>query len=197
MGQKNHLIKYLLVKSSIDLDYEFLSDFFKGLLGHSISIEGHDSYLKIIHSYTDELNIAEAINSLNNDLALNICVFSSKQFGAIDELEENCKVIIPYFLEVEASINFLEEKNLIKAALPFERNKELLSLALGKYTKDSQMIEIIRGFFRNNLNTSASAHYLYLHRNTLINKLDKFHEYTGFDIRKFEDAVIIYQLLNN
>jgi DNA-binding PucR family transcriptional regulator len=50
-------------------------------------------------------------------------------------------------------------------------------------------------FIEKNQNTSEAAKALYLHRNTLINRLDKFYRVTGFDLKKFEDAAIIYLLI--
>ena len=57
-------------------------------------------------------------------------------------------------------------------------------------------------FFENSLNTSETAKQLYVHRNTLIYRLNKISGITGLDIKKFEDAVgfklakLIYMRLN-
>ena len=42
---------------------------------------------------------------------------------------------------------------------------------------------------------SRAAKNLYLHRNTLIQRLEKFYVKTGFDCRRFVEAYIIYTLL--
>ena len=47
----------------------------------------------------------------------------------------------------------------------------------------------INTFFSNNLNISETARQLYLHRNTLVYRLEKLHQQTGRDIRVFEDAM--------
>lgn len=46
----------------------------------------------------------------------------------------------------------------------------------------------IEEFFRNNLNLTDTAAKLYIHRNTLLYRLDKIYRYTGFDLKKFEDS---------
>lgn len=46
----------------------------------------------------------------------------------------------------------------------------------------------IEEFFRNNLNLTDTAAKLYIHRNTLLYRLDKIHKCTGFDIKVFEDS---------
>ncbi|MFI3209401.1 MAG: helix-turn-helix domain-containing protein, partial [Eubacteriales bacterium] len=44
-------------------------------------------------------------------------------------------------------------------------------------------------FFENNLNISETARQLYIHRNTLMNRLEKIQKITGLDVRVFEDAI--------
>jgi hypothetical protein len=46
----------------------------------------------------------------------------------------------------------------------------------------------IEEFFKNNLNLTDTATKLYIHRNTLLYRLDKINKSTGFDIKKFEDS---------
>jgi len=45
-------------------------------------------------------------------------------------------------------------------------------------------------FFDNNLNVSQTARQLYIHRNTLVYRLEKLQKMTGLDLRNFDDAVI-------
>ena len=47
----------------------------------------------------------------------------------------------------------------------------------------------IQKFFENNLNISETARQLYVHRNTLVYRLDKLQKSTGLDLRVFEDAI--------
>lgn len=46
----------------------------------------------------------------------------------------------------------------------------------------------IEEFFRNDLNLTDTAAKLYVHRNTLLYRLDKIHKYTGYDLKRFEDS---------
>ena len=54
---------------------------------------------------------------------------------------------------------------------------------------DSEMILTAEEFLKNDLNFSETSRKLYLHRNTLVYRLDKIQKATGLDIRKFSDAV--------
>lgn len=44
-------------------------------------------------------------------------------------------------------------------------------------------------FFENNLNISETARQLYVHRNTLVYRLERLEKVIGLDIRKFDDAM--------
>lgn len=55
---------------------------------------------------------------------------------------------------------------------------------------DDDMIKTIEVFFKLDLNLSEASKELYVHRNTLIYRLDKIQKYTSYDIRKFNDAVL-------
>lgn len=54
---------------------------------------------------------------------------------------------------------------------------------------DEETITTIYKFFENNLNISETARKLYIHRNTLVYRLDKIQKMTGLDVKKFDDAV--------
>ncbi|MBQ4089561.1 MAG: helix-turn-helix domain-containing protein [Clostridia bacterium] len=54
---------------------------------------------------------------------------------------------------------------------------------------NDEMIHTIEVFFENNLNLSEAARKLYIHRNTLVYRLEKVQRLTGFDLREFDDAV--------
>ena len=54
---------------------------------------------------------------------------------------------------------------------------------------DEETLTTINKFFENNLNVSETSRQLYVHRNTLVYRLDKLQKSTGLDIRKFDDAL--------
>ena len=47
----------------------------------------------------------------------------------------------------------------------------------------------IQKFFENNLNISETARQLFVHRNTLVYRLERLEKVIGLDIRKFDDAM--------
>ena len=58
-----------------------------------------------------------------------------------------------------------------------------------------EMLNTIEMFFRKDLNLSDTARQLYIHRNTLVYRLDKVQRQVGLDLRKFEDAMTFKMLL--
>lgn len=54
---------------------------------------------------------------------------------------------------------------------------------------NEEMLYTIDMFFKKDLNLSDTARQLYIHRNTLVYRLDKVQRQTGLDLRSFEDAV--------
>ena len=56
-------------------------------------------------------------------------------------------------------------------------------------TFDEETLTTINKFFENNLNVSETSRQLYVHRNTLVYRLEKLQKSTGLDIRVFDDAL--------
>jgi len=54
---------------------------------------------------------------------------------------------------------------------------------------DEETMVTIQKFFENNLNISETARQLYVHRNTLVYRLERLEKIIGLDIRKFDDAM--------
>ena len=54
---------------------------------------------------------------------------------------------------------------------------------------DDETLTTINKFFENSLNVSETSRQLYIHRNTLVYRLDKLQKSTNLDLRVFEDAI--------
>ena len=55
---------------------------------------------------------------------------------------------------------------------------------------DQETLFTIQKFFENNLNVSETSRKLFVHRNTLVYRLEKIKKLTGLDLREFDDAII-------
>ncbi|MBQ1552283.1 MAG: helix-turn-helix domain-containing protein [Clostridia bacterium] len=56
---------------------------------------------------------------------------------------------------------------------------------------DQDTLFTIQTFFDYNLNVSETSRQLFVHRNTLVYRLEKIHERTGLDLRDFDDAIVL------
>ena len=55
---------------------------------------------------------------------------------------------------------------------------------------DDETILTINKFFENDLNVSETSRQLFVHRNTLVYRLEKIMKLTGLDLRKFDQAIV-------
>lgn len=55
---------------------------------------------------------------------------------------------------------------------------------------DQETLFTIQKFFDNNLNVSETSRKLFVHRNTLVYRLEKIKKLTGLDLREFDDAIV-------
>lgn len=77
--------------------------------------------------------------------------------------------------------------------LPFALCKMFVDEVLHGITMDQfdeETLTTVNKFFENNLNVSETSRQIYIHRNTLVYRLDKLQKMTGLDLRNFDDAII-------
>ena len=77
--------------------------------------------------------------------------------------------------------------------LPRKKAAELTDVLLGadgkSVLKDDELVKTAIAFLDNDLNVSETARAMFLHRNTLMYRLDKIERITGIDVRDFNGAV--------
>ncbi len=83
-------------------------------------------------------------------------------------------------------------KNLI-SMISDEQAESILSCynpnLLRRIFGDGELMRTAECFLRNSLNISAAARNIYMHRNTMMYRLDKIERLIGLDIRTFDDAL--------
>jgi carbohydrate diacid regulator len=98
-------------------------------------------------------------------------------------------------IESRGDVHSYKEFVLIKMLedLPKYKLNEYLEILMDSGAReifaDPEMVATAEEFLENSLNVSETARKLYLHRNTLIYRLDKIERATGLNIRKFSDSV--------
>ena len=56
---------------------------------------------------------------------------------------------------------------------------------------DDEILVTVNKFFENSLNVSETSRQLYIHRNTLVYRIEKLQRACGLDVRVFEDALTL------
>ena len=56
---------------------------------------------------------------------------------------------------------------------------------------DDEILATVNKFFENSLNVSETSRQLYIHRNTLVYRIEKLQKACGLDVRVFEDALTL------
>lgn len=125
----------------------------------------------------------------------------------IGTVVDNIKDIGRSFKEAQTALLigeiFENEKNIIDynklgiGRLIYQLPPTLCRLFLNEVFKDgafealdAETMNTIVKFFENNLNVSETSRQLFVHRNTLVYRLDKIQKVTGLDLRQFDDAII-------
>jgi len=82
-----------------------------------------------------------------------------------------------------------------KPAEAWFREAASLRFTLSDFRLSGDLADVLTGLIAANLNVSEASRLLYLHRNTLTNRIERIRQQTGYDIRNFDDALILYLLV--
>ena len=160
--------------------------------------------IKQLKSKDDEKEIEKAARVIIDSLSTGA---AAKALAGIGTIVDNLKDIGRSFKEAQIALLvggiFENEKIIINynklgiGRLIYQLPTTLCRLFLKEVFRegsfeslDHEMILTIEKFFDNNLNVSETSRQLYIHRNTLVYRLDKIEKITGLDLRKFDDAII-------
>lgn len=158
-----------------------------------------EEFIIVIFESLLESSLEELSKVIVEEFFIETRIYESTRFESISELDKNIKKVkkMLKLIKFNAEDTYLNEVDL----LYFEISKPIDSYykknILKKYYHDQEMKNILKVFFECDQNTSEASKRLYIHRNTLIQKLDKFYEETGFNPRRFKDAMIIYKAIEN
>lgn len=143
----------------------------------------------------------EALAMINMELLTNAHISYGTSTTSMKELHRSYEEA---YMAMEVAKIFYEERRLSSYSrlgigrLIYELPEDLCVLFLKEifgekrlYQLEEEELTLIDRFFANNLNISETARDLFLHRNTLVYRLEKLQKHTGLDIRKFEDAMTL------
>ena len=145
--------------------------------------------------------IAEAIEKkLHDDLNLK-CVIgigtTAKHLRVLADKYKEAQVAIEVGKVFETEKTIINYENLGIGRLIYQLPTTLCEIFLSEVFKkssidslDQETLFTINMFFENSLNVSETSRKLFVHRNTLVYRLEKIKKLTGLDLREFDDAII-------
>lgn len=151
-------------------------------------------------SYEDLVAVANTIVAMiNAEAMLNVKV----AFGTIvEELKDVSKSYKEAKLALDVGKIFYAEKSVVAYStlgigrliyqLPINLCRIFIDEIFGNNIPlnfDDETLTTINKFFDNNLNVSETSRQLFVHRNTLVYRIEKIQKTTGLDLRNFEDAL--------
>ena len=140
------------------------------------------------------------VDTLGSEFYTQVSVGIGTAVSGIKELADSFKEA-QMALEVgkvfDTKRNIVSYDNLGIARLIYQLPTTLCEMFLREVFKrgsieslDQETLFTIQKFFENNLNVSETSRKLFIHRNTLVYRLEKIKRLTGLDLRKFDDAIV-------
>ena len=191
--KKERFISIIFKSKPKESNVVVLVDFLKGLIGNYINPIFEDRMLTVFFDAATDISFEEIIQSLNEDFYITSLLFESGEIYNNIKREEYVKFISENKNTLlETNKLYLKEADLIKYRV---YNDVVVKNILKNYFEDFEMKKIVRTFLEYDMNTSKASNALFMHRNTLMYKIDNFISITGYDIKKFQDAFIIYHII--
>lgn len=151
------------------------------------------------HSFLMAENFLEISETFENDLYLRVSFFIGKFHSATEELKELFHQDRQFFKQSlewrgKGRVFTFESifPNLLSHSLPTELLKAIEVQLLQPLMDDPETLTTIQVYLENNLNASVTAKKLYIHRNTLQYRIDKFTEKAGVNLKDYPSAITLY-----
>ena len=165
--------------------------------------EGHIILVKALDETEDYKDLHEVGRAIVDTLSAEAMVSARVSYGTVvNEIKDLSKSYKEAVMALDVGRVFYADKNVLAYSklgigrlihqLPYNLcDMYLKEVFEGKGLEqfDDETLVTINSFFENSLNISETARKLYVHRNTLVYRLEKIQRLTGLDIRVFEDAL--------
>lgn len=165
--------------------------------------EKHIIVVKEVAENEDYADMERFAKNLQMNIAQNIAGHLRVAYGTIvSDLKEVSRTYKEAKLALDVGKIFFDEKDIIAYntlgigrliyQLPIPLCKMFIREVFEKKSPDefdAETLTTINKFFENSLNVSETSRQLFIHRNTLVYRLDKIQKSTGLDLRVFEDAI--------
>lgn len=184
---------------------EHLYDILKSMVSYPISqIIQNKKIVLLIPNEIDSMLMMELKDTLETECYCRVYCSCSSSFNDLDNLQnayQEASLYLNLMIKYDGSYIYANHNDCFFPYIIDSIEEEKAKLILSKIDKnqlnqmDEELLNTIQVFLRNNLSIAETSRQLYLHRNTLIYRLEKIAHITRLDIRNFEDAVKMEILL--
>lgn len=188
---KNKWFNSFVVKSKENID---LLEVMNELIGN-VDIIKKDDYSIIIYYEDLDFPIEDVIMSMSDDFGTGILAYKMPKIYVNNNTFMELFDIYNKYLP--SKTGFFSTSSFIQKVLEKDINdaKVLKKIYLSKILEDSLNEMLIKGIFNNDLNVLQTSKDIYMHRNTINNKIALIEKETNLNLLKFKDAVSIYMLM--
>ncbi|MBN2796070.1 MAG: helix-turn-helix domain-containing protein [Clostridia bacterium] len=155
----------------------------------------HKNLLVAIVIETEELTPYQLLDQLEMETMKNIIIIEGPHVVSIDEIHQSYEHALELDKMNITNNRVVQFKHALIEQLIALSQHDKLNAFYERYHEiypmtnmNQELVETTHSFFKNNLNITDTANELFLHRNTLIYRLNKIQQLTQLDIRNFEDA---------
>ena len=181
-------MKFIIIKNCKEFENE-ITDIFKQLVGSNLNVKIVNNDYVAYLNYEHNQDLIDIIYAFENSFMTSICAYISNDKDE-DRLQEEERIAIKLLDSLNHGVYTLKTALLENPRINFQ--KEILDYILN-HTNIS--IDFIKEFVKYDLNVSLASKSMFIHRNTMMYKLDKLKSESGFDLRNFKDAYILYMLI--
>ncbi|WP_444685055.1 PucR family transcriptional regulator [Alkalicoccus luteus] len=152
-------------------------------------------------AFEDELNLSSVVDTLAADFFVRPSVCVGSMILSPQGLKEHIDWEHQLFHDTAAAFpkkhTFLEQELLLYFMLSRFTPQTITQIRrqLKPVEDESELLESVRCFLECNLNISLAAKKMFMHRNSMQYRVDKFIEKTTLDIRQFQNAAAVYLML--
>ncbi|OIJ11896.1 hypothetical protein BKP35_11405 [Anaerobacillus arseniciselenatis] len=141
------------------------------------------------------------VEAIMSDFFVKMTIFQGNKFSNLEEVislypwEENTLTLARNF---SPNNSVIKKEKLIPYILANEVSdltKKMLTETISSLREDKELLKTIKVFLECNLNTTLAAKELFMHRNSLQYRIEKFIERSGIDIKQFQQAAALHILI--
>ncbi|MFI8686871.1 PucR family transcriptional regulator [Rossellomorea sp. NPDC077527] len=181
-----------------------LKEAFQHLLPHgTILIFLADRMGLLIEENNEWTMDEEQLQSISHVIESDFFVSPSFYIGQFHELNAQYPAFFTHERELFSFSKTIQKQEFIQTAVtilpefilhhfPQKWEEHMFKKVIDVFTEDPEMIQTIKVFLENQSNISQTAKKLFLHRNSVQYRIDKFIEKTNIDIKRFQGGILAY-----